>query len=140
MDETYVFGIVGKCEGIERSTIVSFNFMTLRHPNCEMTLSRIGITVLAETELTISTTGYRECSSIITNRYSPVGSGPQKSALKFSHAFSGISDILRGSMEDVFAYVAAWHAIQLLIVSSTCSSTRGNHIFDLMNDFVRLIP
>ena len=114
--------------------------MTLGHPNCEMILSRTGITVVAETDLTISTTGYRECSSIITNRYSPVGTGPQKSALKFSQAFSGIADILRGSMEDVFAYVAAWQAIQLLIRFSTCSSTLGNHIFDLMNDLVRVIP
>ena len=65
MNETYVFGIVGKYEGIEGAPLL--DFMTLGHPNCEMTLSRIGITVLAETELTISTTGYCECSSIITN-------------------------------------------------------------------------
>ena len=70
MGKTYVFCMVCKCKGIKWGTIV--RFITLGHPSCEITLSRTGITVEAEVDLTISTTAYRECSSMITNRYCPV--------------------------------------------------------------------
>lgn len=48
--------------------------------NNEKILSNRGITDLADVDRSTSTTGYLEWSSITTNRYSPVGNGPQKSA------------------------------------------------------------
>ena len=41
------------------------DFITLGHPNCEITLSRTGITVEAEIDLTISTTGYRQLKTCL---------------------------------------------------------------------------
>ncbi len=46
----------------------------------------------------ISTTAYREYSSVITNRYSPLGNGPQKSALRFCHGFEGSFEMFSGSI------------------------------------------
>ena len=113
---------------------------TLGHPNCEITLSRTGMMLFAANDLTISTIGYRECSSVITNRYSHVGRGPQKSALRFSHGPSGISDISNGSFDELLSEVDDWQARQHFTAVSTFSLIRGNHTFDRMKAFVRLIP
>lgn len=66
-------------------------------PNNEKILSNRGITDLADVDRSTSTTGYLEWSSITTNRYSPVGNGPQKSAETRDQGSSGISVICSGS-------------------------------------------
>lgn len=66
--------------------------------NAEITLSRTGIVAFAKVDLVTSTTGYLENSSVIMNRSSPDGRGPQKSTLVFSHGSFGMSDNLNGSM------------------------------------------
>ena len=45
-------------------------------PSIEKILSMTGITEFAEVECMTSTTGYREYSSTLTSKCSPVGSGP----------------------------------------------------------------
>lgn len=72
--------------------------ITLSILNAEITLSRTGIVAFAKVDLVTSTTGYLENSSVIMNRSSPDGRGPQKSTLVFSHGSFGMSDNLNGSM------------------------------------------
>jgi hypothetical protein len=55
--------------------------MTFGIPKVDMTLSSTGITVVADSDLIISTIGYLEYSSVITNKESPLGNGPQMSAV-----------------------------------------------------------
>lgn len=52
------------------------------------------LVTFAEMLLTISTTGYLECSSI--TKQSPVYRGPQKSALSLSHGLLGCGLIFSG--------------------------------------------
>ena len=82
-----MFCVLFKLVQIKGTSIVSL--IVCGYPNCDRTLSNTGINVLTETDLIISTIGYLEYSSIITNKYSPVGSGPQKSALGSFHGPEG---------------------------------------------------
>lgn len=66
-------------------------------PNNEKILSNRGITDLADEDRSTSTTGYLEWSSITTNRYSPVGNGPQKSAETRDQDSTSISVNCNGS-------------------------------------------
>lgn len=66
--------------------------MTLGKPNTDKTLSNIGITHFAEVELTISTTGYLESSSISTVRYSSVGNEPHKTSEMAPYGCAIIAD------------------------------------------------
>ena len=66
------------------------DFTISGYPDRLNILSTTEITVSADVLLTTSSTGKRENSSIITNGYSPLGRGPQKSILSSSHECWGL--------------------------------------------------
>ena len=82
------------------------DFTFAGNKNVENTLSTIGITFSAAIDLVISTTGNREYSSMMTSRYSPVSTGPQKSIEMCCHGPSGNSDVLSGVCLLVFVLTA----------------------------------
>ena len=67
--------------------------MVLQQPIVDSTLLKTGMMAFADIDLTISAIGYLEYSSTIPMRYSPMGSGPQKSMLRFCQAPDGIYDM-----------------------------------------------
>ena len=79
--------------------------------------------------MTISTSGKRLYSFIMTMRYSPEGSGSRKSIASSFHEAFGSGVILRGSSRFALLVVAAWHGKQLSTFSLTILSTPGNQTF-----------
>ena len=77
-------------------------------PCLEKMLSRFGITVLAEVDVMISTSGKRLYSCVTTSNMSPDGSGPAKSTDTTHHGAGGRLDILSGS-GCVDFLVVVWH-------------------------------
>ena len=73
-----------------------------------------------------------------TNKYSPVGNGPQKSMWTVHHGSGGRGDIWRGSGR--FSGSLAWHKTHWFIISFTSWSIFGNHIFSRNNFLVFTRP
>lgn len=64
------------------------------------------------------TSGNQEYASMITNKYSPVGSGPQKSMFSVCHGLGGKGDMWRGY--GCFLGPLVWHARQFSIFAWPC--------------------
>ena len=74
------------------------DLVTSGYQNVASTSPSTRMTVFVDTERTISTIGYLECSSTRTMSSSPDGKGARKSTLNFLQDPVGISDICTGYM------------------------------------------
>jgi hypothetical protein len=83
--------------------------MTFGNPKVAINLSKTGMVALVEVDVMLLTTGNREYSSITTNGFSSVESGPPKSKLRFSQGQDSIYVICRGSKCFCLS-MALWHS------------------------------
>lgn len=107
---------------------------TCGSPWVEKILSNFGVTQLADVERTISTSGNHEYASMITNKYSPEGKGPQNSMWTVCQGSGVKGDIWRES--GWILGLLAWHATHLSIILFTASSIPENQIFSCRSCFV----
>ena len=107
-------------------------------PSKAKVLSIFSITALALVEVTNSTSAHLDCLHTVTNRYSPVWMGPQKSMATSFQGSLGMDVMHSGSLSGDM--LTTWHGWQCWMCTSTILSSPGNQTLVRRYSLVLVMP